>query len=88
MLVEYALVENRENHLPTVTFLLKMARHAIQAETMGESPIDPSSGTALKGQLIYPLGYAPPCARCLFEPRLADIVAPCTGVDRTVAVAK
>ena len=35
MLVEYAIVESRENHLPTVTFLLKMARHAIQAETAG-----------------------------------------------------
>ena len=36
MLVEYALVENRENRLPTVTFLLKMARHAIQAETASD----------------------------------------------------
>ncbi len=37
MLVEYALVESRENHLPTVTFLLKMVRHAILAETAGDA---------------------------------------------------
>ena len=43
MLVEYALVESRENHLPIVTFLLKMVRHAIRAETAaaGSIPIVP-----------------------------------------------
>ena len=39
MLIEYALLESRELRLPLVTFLLKMARSAIQAESMGDPPL-------------------------------------------------
>jgi hypothetical protein len=39
MLVEYALLESRELRLPLVTFLLKMARNAIQVEPMSDPPL-------------------------------------------------
>ncbi|HTZ01365.1 MAG TPA: hypothetical protein VMC05_03450 [Xanthobacteraceae bacterium] len=39
MLIEYALLESREIRLPLVTFLLKMARNAIQQETMSDLPL-------------------------------------------------
>jgi hypothetical protein len=39
MLIEYALLESRELRLPLVTFLLKMARNAIQVEPMSDQPL-------------------------------------------------
>lgn len=42
MLVEYALLESRELRLPLVTFLLKMARNAIQVEAMSDAPLTTS----------------------------------------------
>ncbi|MFZ0607710.1 MAG: hypothetical protein WAM75_08555 [Xanthobacteraceae bacterium] len=42
MLIEYALLESRELRLPLVTFLLKMARNAIQTEAMSDPPLTTS----------------------------------------------
>lgn len=42
MLIEYALLESRELRLPLVTFLLKMARNAIQTEPMSDPPLTTS----------------------------------------------
>lgn len=39
MLIEYALIESRALRLPVVSFLLKMARNAIQGEAASNSPI-------------------------------------------------
>ncbi|MGB7035425.1 MAG: hypothetical protein WBD71_07850 [Xanthobacteraceae bacterium] len=42
MLIEYALLESRELRLPLVTFLLKMARNAIQTEATSDPPLTTS----------------------------------------------
>lgn len=61
MLIEYALIESRELRLPLVTFLLKMARNAIQLEAMSDPPLT-TSPDGLEETRVCPLwtGASPP----------------------------
>jgi len=58
MLVEYALMESRELRLPLVTFLLKMARSAIQSEALSDPPLT-MSPDGLEEAKICPLWPGP-----------------------------
>ncbi|MGC1777299.1 MAG: hypothetical protein WBB34_05080 [Xanthobacteraceae bacterium] len=55
MLIEYALLESSELRLPLVTFLLKMARNAIQTEGGTSDPPLTTSPEGLEETQLCPL---------------------------------